>query len=829
MMKKLVSLLLAALMLLSVCPVMAENAAVLEDGKYHVAVESDSGMFKVVSCLLAVQDGAYTATVTLSGTGYDKLFVGTGEEAAAAEKHIDCVEDINGAYTFTLPVEALDTPIAVAAHSVKKDSWYDRILTFRSEGAVQAMANGRYNVAVESSSDMFKVVGCVLTAKNGAYSATITMSGTGYDKLFLGTGEDAAVAEAHIEYVTDAEGAYTFTFPLTQLDVPVAVAAHSVKKDTWYDRELTFKSEGAEKIVVVLADGTYNLTVESDSSMFKVVDCVLTAVNGEYTATVTMSGTGYDKLFVGTGEEAAAAEKHIDYVADAEGAYTFTLPVAQLDEPIAVAAHSVKKDSWYDRILTFTTENVEQIASQTQDSEAAMASLSSGIYTPDEFTFTGGTGRVTISCEKVEVIDGQPMATLVFSSSKYTCVRVGDVQYDSVCDEKTSRVEIPVVLNQSMTIYGTTTAMSAAHEVEYSIFIRVDALKEEGAAAELPGLVWEESMKLVYAEGFAVDYFEGGYALIDVRDSARYLVVPENMPVPEGLDPAIIVLQQPLNNIYLAATSAMALFDSLDSLDAIRLSGTQKDGWYIENAVKAMENGDMLFAGKYSEPDFEMLLTEGCDLAIESMMISHSPKVKEMIELLGIPVFIDRSSYESHPLGRTEWIRLYAVLMDKEEEAEAFFAQQAQIVEDLKGFENTGKTVAFFYIHTDGSAVVRSTADYVPGMIEIAGGKYVFEELLDPESDRSSISISMEEFYNAAVDADYLIYNATIDAPISSVDELLAKSSLFADFKAVQEGNVWCTGKYLYQATDIVGSLITDINLMLTGETDGMTFIYKLN
>ena len=301
------------------------------------------------------------------------------------------------------------------------------------------------------------------------------------------------------------------------------------------------------------------------------------------------------------------------------------------------------------------------------------------------------------------------------------------------------------------------------------------------------------------------------------------------MPVPEGLDPAIIVLQQPLNNIYLAATSAMALFDSLDALDAIRLVGTQKDGWYIENAVSAMERGDMLFAGKYSEPDFEMLLTKDCNLAIESMMISHAPKVKEMLELLGIPVFIDCSSRESHPLGRTEWIKLYAVMVDKEAEAEAFFNEQAKIVEDLKGFENTGKTVAFFYLHTDGSAVVRSTADYVPGMIEIAGGKYVFEELLDPESDRSSISISMEEFYNAAVDADYLIYNATIDAPISSVDELLAKSSLFADFKAVKEGNVWSTGKYLYQATDIVGSLITDINLMLTGETDGMTFINKLN
>ena len=184
----------------------------------------------------------------------------------------------------------------------------------------------------------------------------------------------------------------------------------------------------------ILENGKYHVTVESDSSMFKVVDCVLTAESGAYTATITMSGTGYDKLFVGTGEEAAAAEAHIEYVADAEGAYTFTLPVAKLNEPIAVAAHSVKKDSWYDRILTFTTENVEQIASQTQDSEAAMASLSSGIYVPDEFVISGGTGRVTISCEQVEIVDGHPVATIVFSSPNYKCVRVGDVVYDSVCD-----------------------------------------------------------------------------------------------------------------------------------------------------------------------------------------------------------------------------------------------------------------------------------------------------------------------------------------------------------------------------------------------------------
>ena len=348
-------------------------------------------------------------------------------------------------------------------------------------------------------------------------------------------------------------------------------------------------------------------------------------------------------------------------------------------------------------------------------------------------------------------------------------------------------------------------------------------------ALELPGLMWESRMNLIYATGFSVDYYEGGYALIDVKDSAQYLVVPEGMPVPEGLDAGIRVLQQPLDKIYLAATSAMALFDRLDALSSIRLVGTAASGWYIDNAVAAIENGDMLFSGKYSEPDYELMINEGCDLAIESTMIQHSPKVQEMIELLGIPVFIDRSSYENHPLGRTEWIKLYSVLVDKEEQAEEFFATQTAIIEELKDFENTEKTVAFFYISSDGTVNVRASWDYIASMIEIAGGRYIFQDLSDPESNRSTVSMTLEQFYAAAVNADYLIYNAAIDNPLPNVDALLAKSNLFADFKAVREGNVWCTGKYLYQATDIVGSLITDIHHMLTGEEEGMNFIYKLD
>ena len=349
-------------------------------------------------------------------------------------------------------------------------------------------------------------------------------------------------------------------------------------------------------------------------------------------------------------------------------------------------------------------------------------------------------------------------------------------------------------------------------------------------APQIPGLTYESEMELKYAQCFHVFYYNDGYALIDIKDDGQFLVVPEGKEAPADMDKSITVIQKPVSRIYLAATSAMALFNAIDGLDSIRLSGTQASGWYVDDAAQAMEDGKILFAGKYDEPDYELLINEDCDLAIESTMILHSPKVAEMIKELGIPVMIDHSSYETHPLGRTEWVKLYSVLLGKEKEAAAFFDDQAKVIEDLSGFTNTEKTVAYFYINTDGSAVVRTSDDYIPKMIEIAGGRYIFPDMKNTEGTGSSVRLTMEEFYNQAVNADYLIYNASIDSPITSIYDLLAKSDLFADFKAVKDGNVWCTGKQLYQATDIVGELIKDVHLMLTdGDEKDMTFLTRVS
>ena len=350
-------------------------------------------------------------------------------------------------------------------------------------------------------------------------------------------------------------------------------------------------------------------------------------------------------------------------------------------------------------------------------------------------------------------------------------------------------------------------------------------------AEDIPGLTYESSLDLTYAQQFSVDYYEGGYALINITDSGEFLVVPEDAKVPEGLPSDITVLQQPLDHIYLVATSAMDLFRAIDGIGNIRLSGTDTDGWYIEEAKEAMENGDMIYAGKYSAPDYETILAEDCDLAVESTMIYHSPEVKEKLESFGIPVLVERSSYESHPLGRTEWMKLYAVLLGKEDLAQKFFEDQEEALSEVTGQENTGKTVAFFYINSNGIVNVRKSSDYVPKMIEMAGGKYVFSDLgSDEDTALSTVNMQMEDFYAGAKDADYIIYNSTIDGELKTLDELLTKSPLLSDFKAVKEGHVWCTGKNLFQETTGLGTMITDMHRIFTEEDvpDELTYMHRL-
>lgn len=350
--------------------------------------------------------------------------------------------------------------------------------------------------------------------------------------------------------------------------------------------------------------------------------------------------------------------------------------------------------------------------------------------------------------------------------------------------------------------------------------------------AAVPAFV--EHIPLEYATQFAVDRYEDGYLLLTVADGAKYVVVPEDKPaVNLGVDGASVV-RRPCGHIYLAGSSATDLIIRLGALDRVKCCSTKAEDYAIPAARDAIDAGKIRYVGKYSAPEYETLLGARCDLAIESTMLYHVPKVREQLERLGVPVVVERSCYESSPLGRLEWVKFYAALLGAEEEADAFFAGEKEKLAKLTDRLATSDAaepdadpnvtgavkpkVAFFYLSTNGYVNVRKPGDYLCRIIELVGGEYAFGSAAEEDSNAlSTINIDWEAFYRAAVDADLLVYNSSIDGGMNSVDDLIAKNPLFREFKAVKSGNVWRANANMYQENSRVVDLILDFDRVLNG------------
>lgn len=345
-----------------------------------------------------------------------------------------------------------------------------------------------------------------------------------------------------------------------------------------------------------------------------------------------------------------------------------------------------------------------------------------------------------------------------------------------------------------------------------------------GGAGKESGSAWsdlksEGKLELKYADQFSVEKFEGGYALITIADQDRFLLVPEDAAVPEGLDENITVIKKPVTSTYLAASSAMDFYRQLGALDQVKMTSTDSSDWSFPEVQEALANEEMLYVGKYSAPDYETIIDENCGLAIESTMIFHSPEIKEKLEEMGIPVMVERSSYESHPLGRMEWIKLYGILCDKEEEADAFFEEQTANLNEILTGDQTGKKVAFFYISSAGYVNVRKPGDYISKMIEMAGGTYALADMeVEEDNALSTLNMQMEDFFANVQDADILIYNSTIEGGIDTLDQLYAKNKLFKEFKAAKEGQVWCTESNVFQETTGAAKMISELYTIIHDE-----------
>ena len=626
------------------------------NGIYSGTAETGAQMFKVVAVELTVKDGDMKAKITLSGVAYDYLYMGTPEEAAAADKSAwiagigtaDYTTDDGQTKTgmqYEIPVAALDQPLTVASHSEKRDKWYARTITIASASLKKTsdlpadetnkIADGIYEATAETGAAMFKVVKVKLTAKDGKMTALITLSGVGYNYLYLGTAADAAADES-AWIASKGEGEYTlngetktglqFEIPVEALDQGLAVAAHAVKSGKWFDRTITIASSSLKKTGDLPSD-------DSNDPKPTIVPTKTPTVSPSETPVVKPTST----------PAPAPTQKPAD-----------TKP---------------EQESKYESDLSGGTSKVD-----------SATTLADGVYTPDGFSFSGGSGKVTISCSKITVTNGQAYATIAFSSPYYGYVKANGNKYMANVSGGSSIFTIPVELNKNNTIIGMTTRMSVAHEISYNIFISLAAAKKGGStssstgfvkadgtististdnskldttAPEIMGLEYKAETKLAYAEYFKMYHYDEGITLLEIdmtKDTERdpekqteddkkaedtdtaaaentaaatdeeeaaaasnskktstekakdltektkelyegnvvkYLIVPKDVEIPAGLDKDMIVIQLPVEKTYVASEDALKLLDKqLDAAESIKAVGMEQKDCQIETLQK---------------------------------------------------------------------------------------------------------------------------------------------------------------------------------------------------------------------------------------------------
>ena len=628
--------------------------------------------------------------------------------------------------------------------------------------------------------------------------------------------------------------------------------------------ELSEIPDGSYWIRVSMTGGSGRASISSPTGFY--------VKDGQVTADIHWSSASYDYMKLDG--------VRYDAFTDAAGHSAMTIPVSALDTSIPVLADTTAMSKPYEieyqlsfdgsALLPMADASMaEAHALPSDEVNRAMQSATTQVADAETSDSAGGNGnRATAGEHRVAVADDTQSGT--------------DASQQVKGRESATNVSVEM---------STKTAGASGTVGESSV--------HWSAAPEIDGLRFISSEKNDVAEYFRLSVYEDAsgakYQLLETAGGLhRYLIVPADAQVSnrksdhftaraseansankekKGDALELTVLQQPLTTTYVAASAVMAPLCDLGAVRQIRFSGLRAEGWYVDEARAAMKEGTMLFAGKYSEPDYETLLREGCDLALESTMIYRSPEVIEKLNALGIPVYIDYSSYEPHVLGRLEWIRVYGALFGHEKKAQQWYASERDRIRAIQKDAETssgeasqsGKsteksetktsrnskneassigtssgragtdtaadlrpTVVYFYVNFSGQIQVRQPHDYIPELLELAGARYLAPDMSGLSGSRkSNVTVSLEDFYSSCRDADYLIYSATLDRPLSSIRELLGKNALFADFKAVKEGHVYTTNKDFYQLSDRMADFAEDVRRMLQGQGD-MHFLKKV-
>lgn len=595
-------------------PDTTKSQVIKEDG-------SEFKMFKVSSFEAKTVGNKIELSLKTKNVFFDKIYFGMNADAEKTSTINGTWAETEQEWQFQFDVDRNKSGKAIPIVLGKKDgTWFSKYQLYLTipEETMKSPDTTKSQVIKEDGSEfkMFKISSAEVKSAENTMELTVKTANNSFDKLYFGWNEDTEKTPTVNGTLTGKE--WTFHFSVDKKKAGKAIPVVLGKPDgTWFNKYQLFltipeeKNSGETEVPTtpvtptkpvpstapsqparpagVPADGVYTTTISTGAEMFRVVATILTVKNGKMSAEITLSGIGYDYLYMGTAAEAAGNESQWIGCKDEQKSYiengeektgrSYIIPISTLDTPLAMASHSVKRDRWYDRSITVSSKDLKKLSSDeagsnqgvntnptpasdptatkdsTKDTTPAEESksesdtsgstsqvnsktkLKDGVYTPDKFTWSGGTGKVSITCDKVTIKNGQALATIAFSSSAYQYVKANGKKYFPTHTGGKSIFVIPVELNKNNKIIGMTTKMSTAHEIEYSIMVYLAAADGDGSGAaagdgsgtnfgskdkldekapDIIGLKYKSETKLDYADYFKIYHYDDDITLLEI-------------------------------------------------------------------------------------------------------------------------------------------------------------------------------------------------------------------------------------------------------------------------------------------------------------------------
>lgn len=333
--------------------------------------------------------------------------------------------------------------VTAAANALKgkykaiQQSDVDTLVTALTD-AVKALRKKAVSLTVTNKTGMFNVTDAVLDNDK----LIVTLHGTGYRYLYKGTYEEAvANGDNRDKWIAgdNSSGKWQFTIPVAEGEtfVPIVAISHSYLtkyeqgknslERAFYPRQAVI-DQNAATLVTGDYDHTKNLTVTNNVKMFKVDTASLETIGGPNSNNykeilhLTMGSTSFDKVFIGSAVDAVAAETTTD-ITDQKADLTVKAnamggeaTVDYLEKEVIFSFHSVKNDSWYERVF-----NVNKTNGTLTITPVSVPATSITLNASSQNLITGESFTLTATVEPAKTTD-----TVVWSSSNEAVATVSD-------------------------------------------------------------------------------------------------------------------------------------------------------------------------------------------------------------------------------------------------------------------------------------------------------------------------------------------------------------------------------------------------------------------